>query len=74
MVYDRLMPYCRMKSHRGCWMDIISWWLLGSTLRALIKYIDQISDADIDLMKFQTGCINIVYEFDTQLNVINKRN
>lgn len=72
MAYDRLMPY---------WQDEIAPRLLdghnqlvvahGSTLRALIKYIDQISDTDIDHLEVPNG-VPIVYEFDTQLNVISK--
>ncbi|HBF75224.1 MAG TPA: phosphoglyceromutase, partial [Lactobacillus sp.] len=36
------------------------------------KYIDQISDADIDHLEVPNG-VPIVYEFDTQLNVISKK-
>lgn len=44
----------------------------GSTLRALIKYLEQISDADIDGVEVGNA-EPIVYDMDRQLNIINKR-
>ncbi|GLB47187.1 2,3-bisphosphoglycerate-dependent phosphoglycerate mutase 1 [Philodulcilactobacillus myokoensis] len=73
MAYHRLMPY---------WVDSIAPRLLdhhnqlvvahGSTLRALIKYLDQIPDDQIDNVEVPNG-IPIEYEFDDHLNVINKK-
>ncbi|GAT90707.1 2,3-bisphosphoglycerate-dependent phosphoglycerate mutase [Apilactobacillus kunkeei] len=73
MAYERLMPY---------WQDSIAPKLLngqnelvvahGSTLRALIKYLDNISDDDIDRVEVPNGK-PIVYHFDDKLNVINKK-
>lgn len=45
----------------------------GNSLRALIKYLDNISDEDIMNLELPTG-IPIVYEFDNDLKVINKYN
>ncbi len=73
MAYNRLMPY---------WQDEIAPRLLdghnqlvvahGSTLRALIKYIDRINDTDIDHLEVPNG-VPIVYEFDAALNVTSKK-
>lgn len=72
MAYERLMPY---------WQDEIAPRLLdghaqlvvahGSTLRALIKYIERINDHDIDTLEVPNG-VPILYEFDDCLNVVNK--
>ncbi|MCD2255403.1 2,3-bisphosphoglycerate-dependent phosphoglycerate mutase [Agrilactobacillus fermenti] len=43
----------------------------GSSLRAMIKYIEQISDADIDGVEVANGEA-IVYQFDAQLNLQRK--
>ena len=44
----------------------------GNSLRALVKYFDGISDADIVGVNIPTG-VPLVYEFDRGLNVISKR-
>jgi 2,3-bisphosphoglycerate-dependent phosphoglycerate mutase len=41
----------------------------GNSLRALVKYLDQISDADIVSLDIPTG-IPLVYELDEQLKPI----
>lgn len=41
----------------------------GNSLRALVKYLDNISDSDIALMNIPTG-IPLVYELDEQLHPI----
>ncbi|QJC34782.1 2,3-diphosphoglycerate-dependent phosphoglycerate mutase [Enterobacteriaceae endosymbiont of Donacia piscatrix] len=43
----------------------------GNSLRALIKYIENINDKDIVNLNIATG-IPIVYEFNNSLNYINK--
>ena len=43
----------------------------GSSLRALIKYLDGISDDDIDKVEVPNGK-PILYRFDDHLNVIKK--
>lgn len=73
MAYDRLMPY---------WQDQIAPRLLdghnqivvahGSTLRALIKYIERIDDHDIDSLEVPNG-EPIVYDFDAKLQVTDKQ-
>ncbi|MTV82370.1 2,3-bisphosphoglycerate-dependent phosphoglycerate mutase [Secundilactobacillus folii] len=73
MAYDRLMPY---------WQDEIAPRLLdghnqlvvahGSTLRALIKYIERINDHDIDALEVPNG-VPIEYEFDQQLSIVDKK-
>lgn len=72
MAYHRLMPY---------WEDEIAPRLLdnhnelvvahGSTLRALIKYLDQISDEDIDKVEVP-NVEPIVYEFNDKLDIVKK--
>jgi phosphoglycerate mutase, BPG-dependent, family 1 len=42
----------------------------GSTIRALIKYIEGISDKDIDGVEVANGT-PLVYDFDDKLNIIN---
>lgn len=42
----------------------------GSTIRALIKYIENISDADIDGVEVANGK-PLIYELDNKLNIIN---
>ncbi|GEK27994.1 2,3-bisphosphoglycerate-dependent phosphoglycerate mutase [Furfurilactobacillus siliginis] len=73
MAYARLMPY---------WIDQVAPRLLdgknqlivahGSTLRALIKYLDQVSDADISKVEVPNAQ-PIQYTFDKQLRVVNKQ-
>lgn len=42
----------------------------GSTIRALIKYIEGISDQDIDGVEVANG-MPLIYEFDDRLNIIS---
>ncbi len=44
----------------------------GNSLRALVKHIEGISDADIVEFNFPTG-IPYIYEFDGSMNLLNKR-
>lgn len=72
MTQKRLLPY---------WQDQIAPQLLdgknqlivahGSSLRALIKYLDQIPDDKIDQVEVPNGK-PIMYEFDDHLNIIKK--
>ena len=72
MTLQRLLPY---------WQDHIAPRLIdghnqlivahGSSLRALIKYLDGISDNDIDKVEVPNGK-PILYRFDDYLNVIKK--
>ncbi len=72
MTQERLLPY---------WNDQIAPQLLdgknqlivahGSTLRALIKYLDQIPDDQIDHVEVANG-EPIIYQFDRQLRVMSK--
>jgi 2,3-bisphosphoglycerate-dependent phosphoglycerate mutase len=43
----------------------------GNSLRALSKYIEQISDEDIMGLEMATGQ-PVVYDFDEKLNVLSK--
>jgi len=43
----------------------------GSTLRALIKYLDHVADADINQVEVANG-EPIRYDFDDRLNVLRK--
>ncbi|GAY72601.1 2,3-bisphosphoglycerate-dependent phosphoglycerate mutase [Lentilactobacillus kosonis] len=73
MTWQRMIPY---------WVDHIAPKLLagknqlivahGSTLRALIKYLDNISDEHITEVEVPNGK-PIVYEFDNKLKIINKK-
>ncbi len=73
MAYNRLLPY---------WTNEVAPRLLdghnqlvvahGSTLRALIKYLEEISDEGIDGVEVANG-EPIVYQFDDQLKIINKK-
>jgi 2,3-bisphosphoglycerate-dependent phosphoglycerate mutase len=73
MAQQRLIPY---------WIDQIAPRLLdgqnqlivahGSTLRALIKFLENISDEDIPNVEVPNGK-PIRYDFDDQLNIINKQ-
>ena len=70
---DRIIPY---------WLDSIAPNLIhqknqiivahGSTLRALIKYIEGISDSAIDGVEVENA-VPIVYELDNKLKIISKR-
>ncbi|GIV66267.1 MAG: 2,3-diphosphoglycerate-dependent phosphoglycerate mutase [Chloroflexota bacterium] len=44
----------------------------GNSLRALVKYLDQISDEDITELNIPTG-IPLAYQLDAQLNVVSRR-
>jgi 2,3-bisphosphoglycerate-dependent phosphoglycerate mutase len=73
MAQQRLIPY---------WVDNIAPRLLdghnqlivahGSTLRALIKFLENISDEDIPNVEVPNGK-PIQYDFDEHLNIINKK-
>ncbi|GKS80648.1 2,3-bisphosphoglycerate-dependent phosphoglycerate mutase [Ligilactobacillus pabuli] len=73
MASARILPY---------WVDEIAPHLLagenqlvvahGSTLRALIKYIEQISDVAIDGVEVANG-EPLIYTFDNRLNLQNKQ-
>lgn len=72
MTQQRLLPY---------WQDHIAPRLLdgknqlivahGSSLRALIKYLDQIPDDEIDQVEVPNGK-PIWYRFDDRLNIVKK--
>ncbi|WP_270334054.1 2,3-bisphosphoglycerate-dependent phosphoglycerate mutase [Ligilactobacillus acidipiscis] len=73
MATDRIVPY---------WVDSIAPKLLtdknqlvvahGSTVRAMIKFIEQISDKDIDGVEVANG-EPIIYTFDDKLNLQDKQ-
>ncbi|WP_410174056.1 2,3-bisphosphoglycerate-dependent phosphoglycerate mutase [Lentilactobacillus buchneri] len=73
MAQQRLIPY---------WVDQIAPKLLdnknqlivahGSTLRALIKFLENISDEEIPNVEVPNGK-PIRYDFDEQLNIISNR-
>ena len=73
MTQERLLPY---------WEDSVAPALLagknqlvvahGSSLRALIKYLEQIPDDEIDKVEVPNGQ-PIIYELDGQLNIVEKR-
>ncbi|MHA8137881.1 2,3-bisphosphoglycerate-dependent phosphoglycerate mutase [Lactobacillaceae bacterium Scapto_B20] len=73
MAYDRIMPY---------WLDAIAPRLLdghnqlliahGSTLRALIKYLERIDDDQIDKVEVPNGA-PIQYQLDAKLQIIDKQ-
>jgi 2,3-bisphosphoglycerate-dependent phosphoglycerate mutase len=44
----------------------------GNSLRALVKYLEGISDEDIVEVNIPNG-VPLVYEFDSDFNVISKR-
>ena len=44
----------------------------GNSLRALVKYLDNISDADITELNIPTG-MPLVYELDDNFKAINKQ-
>lgn len=44
----------------------------GNSLRALVKYLDNISDQDIIELNIPTG-VPLVYELDDDLNALNRR-
>lgn len=70
---DRVLP---------CWADEIAPLLLNgknvlvvshrNTLRALVKYLEQISDEEIVQFDVPTG-VPVVYEFDQELNIVSKQ-
>lgn len=43
----------------------------GNSLRAIVKYVEKISDTEIVDFNFPTG-IPLVYEFDSELNLVSK--
>ncbi|MCL1632628.1 2,3-diphosphoglycerate-dependent phosphoglycerate mutase [Sporolactobacillus sp. CPB3-1] len=70
---DRVLP---------CWTDEIAPRLLAgnnvllvshrNTLRALVKYLENISDDDIVNVDVPTG-IPVIYHFDSQLSIVSKK-
>lgn len=72
MASQRIIPY---------WIDQIAPALLagknqlivahGSTLRALIKYLEAISDADIDGVEVENA-VPIIYDLDKKLQIVKK--
>lgn len=71
-VQDRLIPYWNNnivpEIKKGKRILFVAH---GNSLRALIKYIENISDEDIMDLNFPTG-IPLAYEFDKNLNVVEK--
>ncbi|URL61728.1 2,3-diphosphoglycerate-dependent phosphoglycerate mutase [uncultured bacterium] len=73
MTYKRMLPY---------WIDSIAPRLIdghnqlivahGSTLRALIKYLDHISDKDVEKLEVPNG-VPIEYQFDSHLRILSKK-
>ncbi|KRM00260.1 2,3-bisphosphoglycerate-dependent phosphoglycerate mutase [Liquorilactobacillus satsumensis] len=73
MASDRIIPY---------WIDQIAPQLLhghnqlivahGSTLRALIKYIEEIDDKDIDGVEVANG-VPLIYDLDNKLRIQQKQ-
>ncbi|MCF6515634.1 2,3-bisphosphoglycerate-dependent phosphoglycerate mutase [Lactobacillus sp. S2-2] len=72
MTYNRVVPYYNNnvvpKLLDGENQLIIAH---GSSLRALIKYLENISDDEIDKVEVPNG-EPIIYTFDDQLNILNK--
>lgn len=72
MVYERVLPYYeeeilpKLKAGKNI---IIA--AHGNSLRALIKYLNKISDTDIPQFELATGGV-YVYELDSEGNVVNK--
>lgn len=72
MTIDRVMPYWKNKivpKMKEGKKIIIS--AHGNSLRALVKHLDGISDEDIPSLNIPTGR-PLVYEFDEEMNVLNK--
>lgn len=72
MVYERVLPYYQEEILPLLKMDknvLVS--AHGNSLRALIKYLEHISDEDISKLEMPTGGV-YVYQIDQQGNVINK--
>jgi 2,3-bisphosphoglycerate-dependent phosphoglycerate mutase len=72
-VVVRLLPYW----HDGLAPDVLAGHTVlvaahGNSIRALVKHLDGISDADITALEIPTG-VPIVYEFDRRLAVTGKR-
>ncbi len=44
----------------------------GNSLRAIVKYLEDMSDQDIVKLNIPTG-IPLVYELDDRLNIVSKR-
>jgi 2,3-bisphosphoglycerate-dependent phosphoglycerate mutase len=69
---DRVMPYWHgtiaPQLRRGVKVLIVAH---GNSLRALVKHLDQISDADIPELNIPTG-IPLVYELDEDLHVLDR--
>ncbi|MFN7036438.1 MAG: 2,3-diphosphoglycerate-dependent phosphoglycerate mutase, partial [Bellilinea sp.] len=73
MTLERVMPYWNEKIvprlKAGEKILIVAH---GNSLRALVKYLDQISDEEITELNIPTG-IPLAYQLDDQLNVISRR-
>ncbi len=73
MTLERVMPYWNEKIvprlKTGEKILIVAH---GNSLRALVKYLDQISDEDITELNIPTG-IPLAYQLDDQLNVVSRR-
>ncbi len=71
-VVDRVVPYWNgeiMPAMKEGHKIIVA--ASGNSLRAIVKYVEKISDLDIVDVNFPTG-IPLVYEFDENLNLIGK--
>lgn len=72
MVYERVLPYYQNeilpKLKEGKNVIVAAH---GNSLRALIKYLDNISDADIPKFELATGGV-YVYQLDNEGKVVNK--
>lgn len=73
-VYDRVIPYYKENiiPNLNNGKDIIIC-AHGNSLRALIKYLNNITDEDIEKYELSTGCI-VVFEFNEKNEIIKHYN
>lgn len=71
-VYNRVVPYYqseilpRLKDNKNVLVSAH-----GNSLRALVKYLDNIPDDEIGFLEIPTGQV-LLYQIDTQGNVVSK--
>lgn len=69
-VYERTVPFFRKKSYAcpGRWKKNVLICAHQSSLRALVKYIEGISDEDIKEVRFSTGELAIYHSLKENLS------
>lgn len=73
ITYDRVIPYFKSHIEKDLKREkIVIVAAHGNSLRAIIKYIEKVSDEDISKIELETGKPTL-YEFDSKMKIKSKK-